>query len=82
MPVSTRNHRRPLNVDRFRMVIEPGFNRGDLAAIDALFRPGFVEHRRGLPTSELAGPKGGISALRAAIPGLRLRTADTIVEDE
>ncbi len=82
MSVATRTERQLLSIDRFETVIEDGFNRGDLAVLDALFHPEFVEHQRGFPTPDLAGLKRGMAALRAAIPDIHLVIADTIVEDD
>jgi len=66
----------------FRRVIEEGFNRGDLAALDDLFTPDFREHQRGFPTPDLAGLKRGIEGLRRAIPDLRLEIEDVIFEGD
>jgi len=70
------------NIEIFRQVIEQGFNRGNLTALDDLFTPDFREHQRGFPTPDLEGLKRGIEGLRRAIPDLQLDIADTIVEGE
>ncbi|MEZ5176177.1 MAG: ester cyclase [Acidimicrobiia bacterium] len=68
------------NVRIFNRVIEEGFNSGNLAQLDALFHPSFVEHQAGFPTPDLEGLKRGITSLRRAIPDIRLRIVDTIAE--
>jgi len=56
-------------------VIEEGFNRGNLAALDDLFTPDFREHQRGFPTPALADEADdeaqALSLLRVAPGGGR-----------
>jgi len=70
------------NIEVFRKVVEQGFNLGNVTALDDLFTADFQEHQRGFPTPDLSGLKRGIQGLRRALPDLRLRIADTIVEGE
>ena len=60
------------NEQVFRRVIEEGYNKGNLAALDALFAINFVEHQDGFVPPNVQGVKGNIVSLRAAFPNLKL----------
>ena len=62
----------------FRIVIEEGFGRGNLDALDECFPPTFEEHQYGLP-STLAGLKQAIAGLRRGIPDLTHTIEETVV---
>jgi predicted ester cyclase len=62
----------------FHRLIDEGFNRGDLAVIDEIVAPGFVDHQRGL-RGGIEGVKGTIAFLRAAHPDLVLSIEDSAV---
>ena len=62
----------------FRRVIEEGFNKGNLDALDALFAPDFQEHQHGMVPPNLQGVKGAISYLRSVFPDLTLTIEDSI----
>lgn len=68
------------NKDVLRRVIEEGFNKGNYAALDALFASDYIEHQFGLRTT-LQGFKEDIRALRTGFPDFHLTiediTADT-----
>ena len=67
------------HLEVFRRVIEEGFNKGNYAALDALFAPDYREHQFGLkPTLE--GLKQDIQFLRTAFPDLHLTIEDSIAE--
>ena len=68
------------NVQVVRRLIEEGFSKGNLAALDDLFAANFMEHQSGIMPANLEGLKGSIAGLRAAIPDLRL-TIEEIVAD-
>jgi predicted ester cyclase len=70
------------NIAVFRQVVEEGFNRGNLQALDDLFTPAFHEHQSGFPTADLAGLKRGIAGVRRALPDLQLDIVDTVVEGD
>lgn len=53
------------NQEVLRRVIEEGFNKGNYAALDSLFAPGYREHQFGLKTA-LEGLKEDIHNLRTA----------------
>ena len=82
METAARSVQQEHNIVVFRQLIEEGFNRGHLEALDALVTPDFRENQRGFPSPDLAGLKGGIQGLRHAIPDLRLEVEDTIVEGD
>jgi len=64
-----------------RTVIEEGFNRGNLTALESLFKPDFIEHQFGLHPG-IDGIKRDIQGLRAAFPDLHLTIEDIIAEGE
>jgi predicted ester cyclase len=63
------------NIATFRRAIDEGWNNGNLAAIDELFAPDFVEHQAGIAPGR-QGVKGSIQALRTAFPDLRLEVEE------
>lgn len=65
----------------FRRVIEEGFSKGDLDALDQCFPPTFEEHQFGLPPT-LEGLKRQIRELRAAFPDLNLTIEDVVVDGD
>jgi len=67
------------NIATFRRAIEEGWNRGNLAAIDELFAPDFVEHQAGIGPGRDA-VKGSIVALRTAFPDLHLTFEDAVAD--
>jgi predicted ester cyclase len=67
------------NIATFRRAIEEGWNKGNMAAIDELFAPDFVEHQAGIGPGR-DGVKASIRALRAAFPDLHLTLVDTIAD--
>ncbi len=69
------------NMATFRRAIEEGWNRGNLAAIDELFAPDFVEHQVGIAPGR-DGVKGSIQALRTAFPDLHLTFEDVVANGD
>jgi predicted ester cyclase len=69
------------NIATFQRAIEEGWNRGNLAAIDELFAPDFIEHQAGIASGR-EGVKGSILALRSAFAGLNLQVEDAIAEGD
>jgi predicted ester cyclase len=69
------------NIATFRRAIDEGWNNGNLAAIDELFAPDFVEHQAGIAPGR-QGVKGSIQALRTAFPDLRLEVEDAVAEGD
>lgn len=67
------------NLATFRRALDEGWNRGNLAAIDELFAPDFVEHQAGIGPGR-DGVKGSIQTLRTAFPDLHL-TLENVVAD-
>lgn len=62
----------------FRRVIEEGFNKGNLDALDSLFAPDFQEHQPGMVPPNLEGVKGAIAYLRSVFPDLTLTIEDSV----
>ena len=69
------------NIATFRRAIEEGWNRGNLAAIDELFAPDFVEHQMGIAPGR-DGVKGSIQTLRSAFADLHLQVEDAIADGD
>ena len=71
------------NVAAFRRVMEEGFGRGDLDAVDAVVCAEYQEHERG-PGLNLGrtGLKELIERLRAAFPDLRATVVDVVGSGE
>lgn len=69
------------NMEMFRIVVEEGFNKGNLAALDAIFAADYQEHQFGLrPT--LDGMKQDINFLRTAFPDFHLAIEDMIASED
>ena len=68
------------NKDMFRTVVEEGFNKGNLDALDDLFAPDYQEHQFGLRPN-LDGMKQDILFLRAAFPDFHLAIEDMIANE-
>ena len=66
----------------FRRLIEEGFNKGNLSALDELFAPHFVEHQDGFVPPNVEGVKGAIVSLRTPFPDLRLTIEETIASGD
>jgi predicted ester cyclase len=66
------------HVHAFRTIIEEGFSRGNLAALDAVVAPDMVEHQHGAAAG-LEELKGMIRHLREGIPDLQLTVEDLAV---
>lgn len=60
-----------MNMATFRRAIDEGWNSGNVAVIDELFAPDFIEHQAGIgPGRE--GVKESIRSLRSAFPDIHL----------
>jgi predicted ester cyclase len=67
----------------FSKLIDEGFNRGNLAGLDELFTPSFVDHQDGIDPPSLEGLKNFISHARSSFPDLALRVEEMVlVEDK
>jgi predicted ester cyclase len=69
------------NTEVFRILIEEGFGRGNLEALDDCFADSFVEHQYGMP-STLDGLKGAIAGLRRVVPDLKHTIDEMIVHED
>lgn len=65
----------------FGRIIEEGFSRGNLAALDDLVAPDMAEHQRGLRPG-LEGLKGTIAYLRAVYQDLTLTVEDITADGD
>lgn len=70
------------NKQIFRQLIEEGFNKGNLAALDELCAPGFIEHQNGIVPPTVAGLKGAILSLRTPFPDLNLTIEEIIASGD
>ena len=70
------------NTEVLRRVIEEGFNKGNLDALDALFAPDFQEHQHGMVPPNLQGVKGAIAYLRSVFPDLALTIEDSVASGD
>lgn len=65
----------------FRRVIEEGFNRGNLQALDDCFPPGYIEHQFNLPSTREKF-KETIHALRRTFPSFNLTIEDMVADGD
>lgn len=71
------------NATVFRRLIVEGFGRGDLAVLDEVLRPDFVEHEAGPGQGQgRAGVKGLVAMLHEAFPDLRATVEDLTTEGD
>ena len=70
------------NEDVFRRLIEQGFSKGNLAALDELFAPNFVEHQDGIMPPNIEGLKGAIVSLRTPFPDLKVTVEEIIASGD
>ena len=68
-------------IDTFRIVIEEGFNKGNVAALDGCFNPTLTEHQFDLPSTR-AEFKNTILWLRATMADFQLTIEDITVADD
>ena len=66
------------NGEQFRRLMRDGFSEGNLAVVDELFAPDFVEHQAGVRPPNAEGVKGLIAYLRQAIPDLTCTIEDMV----
>jgi steroid delta-isomerase-like uncharacterized protein len=71
------------NQEAFRRIIEDGFSKGNVDALDAVVAADLVEHQKvtGLPPG-LEGLKAMIRGLRAVLPDLTLTIEDMMVDGD
>jgi predicted ester cyclase len=66
----------------YRRLIQVGFTEGDVAVVDDLFAPGFVEHQAGVRPANAEGVKGLITYLHSALPDLTCTVEDLAAVDD
>ena len=69
------------NMEMFRSVVEEGFNKGNLDALNALFAPDYQEHQFELGPN-LEGMKQDIRFLRTAFPDFHLEIEDMVANED
>jgi predicted ester cyclase len=74
--MSTKN-----NQEVVRLVIEEGFNKGNVDILDELYAPVFIEHQFGMKPN-LDSVKGDIHFLRSAFPDLHLMIDDMVTDGD
>jgi predicted ester cyclase len=70
------------NAEVFRRMIEEGWNKGNINALDELFTSEFVEHQDGFSPPNLEGVKAGIKSLHTAFPDFKLTFKDLIADGD
>jgi len=71
------------NITTMRRVIEEGFNKGNLEALDDCFAASYKEHQFDLATNPtLEGFKGAIRSLRRTFPDFSLAIEDLAAQDD
>ena len=66
----------------FRRMIEEGFNKGNLVALDEFFAPNFIEHQDGFVPPNIDGVKGAIVSLRTPFPDLKLTIEEIVASGD
>lgn len=69
------------NEQTFRRLFDEGFSKGNLAVVDELVSPDFVEHQRGAKSGP-DGLKALIAQLRSWFPDLTLTIKDLATQDD
>ncbi len=69
------------NKEIFRRVIEEGFNKGNLQALDECFTPQVIVHQFDMP-STLEGMKGSVSYLRDTYAPFSLTIEDMVADGD
>jgi predicted ester cyclase len=70
------------NEQAYRTVIDQGYNKGNLAALDQVVAAGFVEHQAGIMPPTLDGLKTSIKNLRSAFPDLHVTIDDMLLNGD
>ncbi len=70
------------NEQVFRRMIEEGFNKGNLVALDEFFAPNFIEHQDGFVPPNIDGVKGAIVSLRTPFPDLKLTIEEIVASGD
>ena len=70
------------NLRVFRQLIDEGFNKGNLNALDEICAPNFLEHQDGIVPPTIDGLKGAIISLRTPFPDLSLTIEEIIANGD
>ncbi len=63
-------------ISQYRLVIDEGFNKGNLAAVDRAVAANVIEHETGIEAGGLEGLKNAIRMFRTAFPDLHMTLDD------
>ncbi len=66
------------HMEQLRRLMELGFSQGDLAAVNQVLAPGFVEHQAGVHPANAEGVKANIMFLRQIFPDLACQIVDLV----
>jgi predicted ester cyclase len=70
------------NEKAYRTVVGEAYNKGNLAVLDQVIAPGFVEHQAGIVPPSLEGLKSSIMHLRSAFPDLNVTVDDILTNGD
>ena len=70
------------NVELFRKIIEDGFSKGDVAIVDEIASPDFVEHQYGFTPPNASSVKRAIVGLHKAFPDFSLTIEELVTADD
>jgi predicted ester cyclase len=70
------------NEQIFRILIEEGFSKGDVAVFDTYTSPAFVEHQHGFASPDAEGVKKAIKNLHFAFPDFSLTIEDLVTDGD
>jgi predicted ester cyclase len=64
------------HIAQYRLVIEEAFSKGNLAVIEQVLAPNYIEHEKGVEPATPEGLKGAIQMMRTAFPDLKMTVED------
>jgi predicted ester cyclase len=70
------------NEQLFRILIEEGFSKGDLAVFDRIASPDFIEHQYGFFPPNVEGVKRAITSLHNAFPDFSMEIEDLAIDGD
>lgn len=70
------------NEQIFRILIEQGFSKGDVAVFDKHTSSEFIEHQYGFVPPDVEGVKKAINSLHKAFPDFSLKIEDIIIDSD
>ncbi len=70
------------NEQLFRILIEDGFSKGEIAVFDTYSSPDFIEHQHGFFPPNVVGVKNAINNLHEAFPDFSLNIMDLVIDGD